>query len=343
MSNKFRKNAPQGATPRPLRTIPAPIPDAPAARRFRQEGWLQQLVLQQRLATHEAWRRLRQAPLGALLTCSVLGIALALPVGLYALVDNARQLSKGWNSSVQISVFLRQNLPSAQIDQIAAHIRQRPEVHSAHSISSQQAWDEFRAASGLGAALDVVDENPLPAVLLVQPELRGSDSARLTQLLNALQAEPGVASAQLDTAWVQRLYALLDLAQQTIAWLSGLAALAVLLIVGNTIRLMSQSYHEQIEVYKLLGATNHYVRRPFIYVGAAYGLGGGLVAWVIVAVSFNGFSHGVSQVAALYGSQFLVASPGPWAILALLAGGLALGVGGSWLAVSRYLRVINPS
>lgn len=344
MTPKPRKPGPQGATRRPVRPTPeAHHNEGPSAQRFRAEGWLQRGWLQQRLAAQDGLQRLIDAPIATILTLSVLGIALAFPIGLFALVDNARQLSQGWNSSAQISVFLRDNLPSTQVDQITAHIRQRPEVSSAHYISSQQAWDEFRAASGLGKALDVVEDNPLPALILVQPDLSGGDSARIKQLLSFLQGEPGVDSAQLDTAWVQRLYALLDLARKAVLWLSGLAGLAVLLIVGNTIRLMSQSYREQIEVYKLLGATNGYVRRPFLYVGVAYGLGGGLVAWVIVAASFAGFGHSVSQVAALYNSPFLVTGPGPVAILAMLSGGLALGWGGSWLAVARYIRAVNPT
>jgi len=287
--------------------------------------------------------RLWRAPFASLMTAAVIGIALALPAGMHVLLDNAQRLSANWDGSARISVFLKEAVTDAQANALADKLRPRSDIADSEYISRSAALEEFRALSGFGDALKALNQNPLPAVLVIRPSLAASDPMHIEQLVAELQTLPEVDFAQLDMQWVRRLHAIMEIAQRGVFVLGGLLALAVLLIVGNTIRLDIFNRRQEIEVIKLVGGTDAFIRRPFLYGGLWYGLLGGLIAWLLVGVSWWLLQDPVRGLASLYHSGYglEMMGLGSTAVLFLVAG--LLGWLGSWLAVGRHLRAIEPA
>lgn len=287
--------------------------------------------------------RLYRNPLPSVMTAAVIAIALALPSGLYLLLDNLHRLSGSWAGQASVSVFLKDKVPAQQTEGLAARIRQWPEVASLQLITPEQALEEFTARSGFADALETLDENPLPAVLIVTPGPEHTAPGPAAELQKKLRSLPEVDLAQLDLEWVQRLTAMIDIARRGILVISALLALAVLLVIGNTIRLEIQNRRAEIVVTKLIGATNGFVRRPFLYSGLWYGLFGALLAWLLVAGGFWLLANPVARLAGLYQSDFTFKTLPLQSLGLLLASGILLGLLGSWLAVGRHLNAIEPT
>ncbi len=285
---------------------------------------------------------LARAPFASLMSIAVIGITLALPSGLYVLIDNLQSVSAGWEGQSRISLFLRRNIDEGAARTLAESIGRMPAVATVEYISPTQALTEFRRLSGFGEALDALGANPLPPVLVVQPVLEAASPASLQTLLADLQRRPGVDLAQLDLEWVKRLHALLALARRAVLILASLLALGVVLIIGNTIRLAVLNRREEIEVIKLVGGTDAFIRRPFLYGGVFHGLLGALLAWLLVSAALVLLAAPVAELATLYASSFRPQGPDPRGIGALLGGGALLGWIGSRIAVSRHLRGIEP-
>lgn len=285
---------------------------------------------------------LARAPLTAFMTVAVIGITLALPAALYALLGNLQRVGGGWDEGARISVFLRLGASQTATQALAGQIRAMPGVADVRYISPTAALKEFKRLSGFGNTLDLLDSNPLPAVLLVRPANQGASAGAAQKLAQTLGRLPGVALAQFDLEWVRRLDAILRLAQRGVLILALLLGIAVLLVVGNTIRLAVLSRRSEIEVIKLIGGTDAFIRRPFLYAGLFQGLFGGLLAWILVAASLALLAGPVRNLAGLYGSDFELAGLGLRAGTILLLGGAALGWSGSRLAVGRHLRAIEP-
>ena len=221
-------------------------------------------------------------------------------------------------------------------DEIAA----LDDVAEAEWISRSQALEEFQQQSGLGEALKELPENPLPAVILVTP--KEVDKAALEALRQRLAELPGVQQAQLDLQWVERLGAILGLGDHFVFGLSLLLILALLLVIGNTIRLHIENRRSEIEIIKLVGGTDAYVRRPFLYMGALYGTGAGLLAWLVLAFGLDWLNAAVVRLAGLYGSDFALQGVPLDDGLSLLLGAIFLGYIGAWLAVARHLSELQP-
>ncbi len=287
--------------------------------------------------------RMWRNPVASLMTVAVIGIALALPAGLHLLLENARLLSGGWDGSTQVSLFLRRELPPAESRRLTAVLGERPEVAEATLIPREAALEEFRTLSGFGGALDALDENPLPDVIVVRPAPSHAAPRAVEALVAELGVTPGVEHARLDMQWVKRLYALMEIVRRGVEVVAVLLGLAVLLVVGNTIRLDIQNRRREIEVAKLIGATDAFIRRPFLYSGAWYGLFGGVAAWLLVSAALWATGGPVQQLALLYQSPFRLVAADATTVLMLLVGGALLGLLGSWLAVGRHLRAIEPS
>lgn len=283
--------------------------------------------------------QLVRTPVASSLTAAVIGIALALPAGLFLLLDNFHAISQEWGGTVQISLFLKQKITDTQARAIANQIHQNFNI-SVQVISRDEALQEYQALSGFGEALSVLEENPLPAVLVVQPTQ--TDPQSVQALLAKLQQLPEVDIAQLDMQWLERLFAIVQLVQRGVLILSSLLGLAVILIIGNTIRLAIYNRREEIEVHKLFGATDAFIRRPFLYIGFWYGLTGGLIAWCLISLSLWLLSEPVKKLATLYYSQFTLVTLNMGSSLILLSSGIFLGLAGAWLAVSRHLKDIQP-
>ncbi len=288
----------------------------------------------------QALGRLLNAPLATLMTAAVIGIALALPAGLYVLLDNARQLSDQWQQSTRISLFLKQELDNEQGAALAGRLAGQQQIAETGYISPQQALQEFRDFSGFGDILDTLEQNPLPGVVTVQPATRQPEA--IQKLLEQLQELPEVDVAQLDMEWVKRLHSIIGIIQRGILIMAGLLSLAVLLIVGNTIRLDIENRRDEIVITKLIGASDGFIRRPFLYTGFWYGLGGAGIALLLVNLSLALLQRPVLHLAGLYGSQFRLGFTDLHTVLLLLAAGILLGLLGALLAVGRHLRSIEP-
>lgn len=286
--------------------------------------------------------RLSRSPISTLMTATVIGIALALPGGLHLLVNNISTLSSHWEGGASISLFLTETVSDAQAKAVRDQVLNQPEVAEATLISRTQALDEFRRLSGFGQAIDLLDHNPLPPVVIVRPvaRLRGADA--VGTLANTLQAYREIDLAQVDLQWVERLAAITRAVERGVYLLAGLLAGAVLLIVGNTIRLEIQGRRTEIEIVKLVGGTDAFIRRPFLYDGLWYGLIGALIALLLVGVALYLLNGPVHRLAGLYESDFSLALFHPASVLVIGLGGPILGLLGAALAVSRHLSDSQP-
>ncbi len=287
--------------------------------------------------------RLVRQPMSSLLTVAVIGIALALPAGLRVLVNNAGNLSGSWESAVDFTVYLELTVDEQRARELAREIQARPDVLSVELISRTQALEEFRAYSGFGDALKALEENPLPHALVVRPGSDGDSETDISALAAQLDDLGETALVQLDTAWVERFRAILDIARRSVDMATVLLALAVIIVIGNTIRLEINNRRQEIEVMKLVGGSDGFVRRPFLYLGLWYGLAGGVLAWLVLLLGLTLLAGPVANLAGLYRSGFVLRGLGASEVLALLASGAVLGWLGAGLAAARHLRAIQPS
>src|SRR5580658_7525366 len=280
--------------------------------------------------------KLARSPLATVLTLIVIALALALPTALRVFVTNTQAATGNFANAVDMSVYLKTNVPLAQAQQ------QRTDVAAVTLIPADQGLQEFRNYSGFGDALTALKENPLPHVLHVRPRTAYTSSAALQSLRQYFSAWPEVDMVQVDAEWVMRFHAILELLQQLLLLAAAALGVGVLAVIGNTIRLEIQGRRAEIEVTKLVGGSNAFVRRPFLYTGMLYGLGGALLAWGMVAVAVLVLSAPVATLARLYGSRYLLRGPSPDDIGILLGTGVVLGWLGAWIAAARHLRDIEP-
>jgi cell division transport system permease protein len=289
----------------------------------------------------ESLAKLLSTPASSFLTWLVIAIALTLPGALYMAVNNLQQLSGHFESSGQMTVFLASDIRDTDSRALHLRVSALEQVNKVVYVSPEQALEEFKQFGGISEALSFLDENPLPAVLLVEPPL-GIDKVQLNALVEQITAFPQVDSVQVDMAWVERLLALLALAQRLVAVVGVLLALAIVLVVGNTIRLAIAARTDEIRVIKLVGGTNAYVRRPFLYSGFWYGAIGGILAWLMLGLCWILLQGPVADIAALYGADFylqpLPFTPTCW----LIFSAAVLGLIGSWWSVQRHLVAIEP-
>ncbi len=287
--------------------------------------------------------RLYAQPVATLMTAAVIAIALALPAGLYIALDNVGQISSDWDGSTQISLFLYTHVKKRDAQKLMHHLEKHKNIKKIEFIDKEKGLEQFREISGFGDALKYLDSNPLPIVLVVYPNINNNQPDRTTALVKELGKNKLVELAQLDVQWVKRLYTFLEIANRTILVISSMLALAVLLIIGNTIRLDIQNRREEIEVSKLIGASDAFIRRPFLYTGIWYGAIGGTLAWIITQISLLLMENPVHKLALLYHSDFRLSGLGAGNTLLLILFSCLLGLVGSWIAVSRHLKEIEPS
>ena len=300
-------------------------------------AWLQH----HRLSAADSLVRVLDNPGSSLLTWLVIGIALALPVGLNVALDNVSKVSTGWESPAQISLFLQNGVADDRAKQLLAELSAREDVRETRFISREEALDEFRDLSGFADVLANLDENPLPDLILVTPKPT-LDEPAVSALRAALEENADVAEAVLDMAWLQRLNSLMELSRRVVLAVGGLLVVGVLLILGNTIRLAIESRRDEILIVKLVGGSNGFVRRPFLYTGLWYGVGGGVLAALLVSAALWYLEEPIGELAMLYESAFYLTGLGVMGALNLIILGGILGLAGAWLAVSRHLVHIEP-
>ena len=284
---------------------------------------------------------LSRSPVATALTVTVIGIALALPAALGVLVQSGRALAGGWADVRDFSVYLAPGVTQDRAEALARELRGNTAVESVRLIPADVAVAELRKDPGFADAFAALDSNPLPHTLVVRPRAT-TDGASLEKLGADVRKAPGVDLVKLDLEWVLRLNAMLDFLRRLGLITGGLLVAAVLIVVGNTIRLDIQTRSAEIEVAKLLGATDAFVRRPFLYLGFWYGLLGGVVAMLILLVGLSALGGPISRLAGLYGSSFELGGATGSSLLAVLAGGVLAGWGGAWTAVARHLAAIQP-
>lgn len=287
--------------------------------------------------------RIVQNPLATVMTMAVIAVGLALPLFLNVLLQNTRAATANWNQAFELSVYLNKKAGVERAQALAKQLKARADVAAVRVISAEAALAEFRDASGFGKALDALTDNPLPNTLVVTPTLTASTPEGTGALRAGIAGLADVDMVQLDTEWVQRLNAMLEVLRRVLWLTGGLLGLGVVLVVGNTIRMDILNRRAEIEVMKLVGATDGFARRPFLYSGVWYGLGGGLGAVAVVAIAVTVLAQPVQHLAGLYGSEFHLRGLGLGAAGGALAGAVGLGWVGSWLAATRHIRAAEPT
>jgi cell division transport system permease protein len=286
--------------------------------------------------------RLARTPFATLLTLIVIAVALALPAGLALMVNNLRAATGHLSNAVDFTVHFKLETPVERVQQIAKSARERAGIASITVVTADQALEEFKRASGFGDALAALESNPLPHHLIVRPARNASGPAEIESQRRYFAAFPEVDIVQLDLDWVRRLHSLLDVLRRVLWVVISVLGLGVLAVIGNTIRLEIQQRRPEIEVTKLVGGSNAFVRRPFLYTGLFYGLGGALLAALIVFGGMAYLDRAVGVLSAQYGSQFRMAGLGREGLGLLMGIGAALGWLGAFISTGRHLRRIEP-
>ena len=293
-----------------------------------------------RQAIAAAFGKIAAQKAAAALNALVIGIALSLPAGGYALLGSLRTATSGATLEPQLSLFLRVDAKRTDADALGAKLKADGRLREVQFVAREQALKELQATEGLAEMVTALNRNPLPDAFVLRP--RATDAASLEALALDLRSLPGAAQVQVDSAWARRLGALAGTARLAIALLAALLAFGLVAITFNTIRLQILTQRAEIEISKLIGATDAFIRRPFFYLGALQGLAGGLVALAILAGSLAALNVGVAELAASYGSSFRLAFLAPGDALAVALFSAGLGWLGAYLSVSKYLLEIEP-
>ena len=282
--------------------------------------------------------RMRHRLLATLVMWCVMGVTVCLPAILFVIVDNLNRLTGNISTEPQISVFMKLDAEPGSITRLQQWLTQQKDVARVTFISKDAAWKQLQQET---AGAINLEKNPLPDAFQVAP--RNHDPAAIEALQSRIQKQSGVELAQMDATWIKRLYAILELSKKALLVLVGLLGFALLAIIGNTIRLQVVTQREEIEVSKLIGATNRFIRRPFLYAGMVYGLGGGIAALLLLAGVIELFNYSIADIAALYASDFHLGMPQPFVCLAIVLIPVALGWLGSYVAVGRSLAKLESS
>ena len=285
-------------------------------------------------------RRMFAAPLAGILNILVIGIALSLPAGMYVLLQNAQGLVTQLSGTPQISLFLTMDAKTDEIDRLRKLLEQHPNIVRTEFVSREQALEQLKQSTGLTDVIGGLHQNPLPDAFVIHP--KQSTAQALDELRQELAKLPKVEQAQLDSAWAYKLEALLKFGRLAVLILACLLSLAMIAITFNTIRLQILTQRDEIEVAKLIGATNGFIRRPYLYFGATQGLLGGVAAWLIISLSLLLLNRQLVVLSQLYASQFVLNPLSIGDSLSLLLFSIYLGWLGAWLSVARHLSQIGP-
>lgn len=293
-----------------------------------------------RQSSRDAFEKLLRKPLATLLACLTLGLALALPAGLSLVVQNLEAVTHVWGQEARLSAFLKLDTDAATQKRLAATLTTQADIGRVEIVTPEEALAEYRQRAGAADLLAVLKENPLPPVLVVYP--KEQTAAAVRGLEKRLAAMPAVDQVVADAAWIQKLKAILDVANQFAGLLTLALGLGVVLVISNTLQLMIESRRNEIIVMKTVGASNAYVRRPFLHTGFWYGVLGGLVALLLVSLAFASLAVTARDLLALYGSHLELVGLSAATMLLLPITGGVLGLLGAFLAVSRQLHELEP-
>lgn len=301
---------------------------------------------QQKQAIDFSLKRLWFNPISAWITLIAIALALSLPTSMYVLVKNLQSLTHNNQSVPTISLFLKPKVTEQQANDLAELVKSQPEVLTTTVVTREQALQDFKKISGLADTLKTLGDNPLPNIVIITPKLNdlGETDADLDGFSKRLKTYKEVEDVQIDVEWIQRLRAILQIAERIVAVVAALLGVTVLLVVGNTIRLDIENRKDEIRVTRLIGATNNYIRRPFLYGGLWLGLFGGVLSLLVVNIALLFLVEPVNKLSMLYGNTFNIGGIDLTTTLEVLVISSLLGLIGAWLAVNRYLwesEVIN--
>jgi cell division transport system permease protein len=289
-------------------------------------------------AAKESWQQMKLHFWSNSFTMIVIGIALTLPVILTVILTNIQDVTQGLNVGNQMTVFLKNTTSDADAQKLASQLRLHKGVENVEYLNREQTLKEFREHSGFAQALDLLPTNPLPAIIVIHPRVGGISNQELTQWVEQLQKLPTVELVQLDQEWLQRLSALMNVAERGVLILGILLMIAVALIIGNTIRLLIENRHEEIALISIIGGTPTFVRRPFLYMGIAFGLAGGILSCLLVTIGLVSLKQPIAQVANLYHSSFMLSGMSFSQIIQVLLLSIFAGWLSAYIVVTHYLR-----
>jgi len=282
-------------------------------------------------------------PINNILTTFVIGISLAFPAGFYVFLNNVQIISANWDKTIEINLFLDTTINEQQANDLANRILKRDDVAQTILIKKDEALTEYKKLSGFSDVLNVLNQNPFPNVILVKPVFKDIDENKTKKLIADLEIIPEIDNLQYDNTWIKRLIHIIKIVKLLTFILSALLAIAVLLVIGNTIRLSIYNYRDEIEITKLFGGTDSFIQRPFLYSGVWYGIFGSIIAWFLIAVSIQILSEPIKNLSTLYASDFNLVGLGITNTLRLFGTGVLLGLFGSWISVKRHLYIIEAN
>jgi len=285
--------------------------------------------------------RIGGTPVGATLNVLVVAIALALPAAMQVLIANANNMSPAFADAADFTMYLQEDVGEDQGRALSTSIAQRSDVKSTNFVSKLEGLADLRTRTGFGGALDALTENPLPHVIQVRPASNTIEN--IDVLADALVELEETDFVQLDRLWVERLNAILMLGGRTVDIITVLLAAAVILVIGNTIRLEINNRRIEIEVLKLVGATDGFIRRPFLYTGFCLGGIGAIAAALMIGTGLLLLSGPVRNLAGLYAADFSLRGLSLEGLGILIGGGALLGWTGALIAATRHLRAIEPA
>ncbi len=302
-------------------------------------GWVIRHIQQCIGSLGDLWR----TPFTSIMTILVLGISLTLPATLHLFVNNAKAVTEQWESASEITLFLKLSVNEKSAKQMVQRISLYPEIASVKYVSASEALEEFKLLSGLGEAIEYLDDNPLPATVMVTPTKRASRAEAANELLLKLEKEREVDQGKLDLEWLTRLQAMAKLIEDVVLGLAFLLCLSVVLIIGNTIRLAILNQRDAIAIMKLVGATDNFIQRPFLYSGIWYGILGGLVACLCVWLLAQYLSGALLTLTDLYHSNFVLNGLTLVESAILISIAVFLGFFGSYISVRKHIKAIEPT
>ena len=286
-------------------------------------------------------QELLQRKFATALTVLVIAVSLTIPTVSYLLWKNIHQATTQFSPESELTLYLHKNLSDEDANLVVEKIRQQEGVASLNYISRQESLKEFRTWSGFGEELDILDDNPLPAVVMIKPSAEFQASQKRDELRTNLNKIKGVQEVRMDNDWLEKLTALSWLVAHVALFCAILMAVAVFLVIGNSIRADVYSSQARIEVMKLLGATDQFILRPFVYTGIIYALLGGLLACLLSALLIGYFSSAVKYVTDIFAVQFELNGLGFGEFLFLLVCCVIMGDIGAWLSATRYIALVD--
>ena len=287
------------------------------------------------------WKDLRRRKFGTLLTILVIAVSLTIPTVSYLMWKNLHLATTQFYPESELTIYLHKNLSEEDANLVVEKIRQQEGVESLHYVSRQESLKEFKSWSGFGEELDVLDDNPLPAVVMVKPLKEFNASEKREELRAALNKIKGVQEVRLDNDWMEKLTALSWLVAHVAIFCTVLMTVAVFLVIGNSIRSDVYSSRAGIDVMKLLGATDQFILRPYLYTGMIYALLGGFVAAIFSSFIIGYFTSAVKYVTDIFAVQFDLNGLTAGELIFLLMSCLIMGYVGAWIAAKHHIALLD--